>query len=146
MRLTAAWLGLACCGWLAAQTAEQLPKTAAALQRLAGAFRSGNPEPLRELASQRARVHVDLEGAGQIRGAYGAGQLVAVFARVFAECETRSFEFLPEAQSSSGPSAFARARWVRRARAEQRDLEQTLTFVLALEDGAWRLVEIRASR
>lgn len=145
MRLTAAWLGLLCCGWLAAQTGK-VPDTAPALQRLAGAFRSGDPEPLRDLASRRARVHVDMEGAGPIRGAYGAGQLAAVFARVFAACETRSFDFLPEAQSSSGPSSFARARWVRRVRGEQRDLEQTLTFVLALEDGAWRLVEIRASR
>ncbi len=145
MGLPGAWLGLACSACLAAGPAE-LPPTAALLARLAGAFRSGDPEPLRQLASPRGRVHVDIEAAGRIRGAYAAGQLAAVFARVFADCETRSFEFLPDTLRSSGPSAFARASWVRRVRGEPRDLEQTLTFVLALEDGGWRLVEIRASR
>ena len=141
----AAWLRLACCGWLASQGPEP-PTTATVLARLAGAFRSGQTEPLRELASVTGRVHVDLEGTLPVRGAYGPGQLAAVFARVFAGCETRSFQYLPDGGRASDTSAFARARWVKRARGEQRDVEQTLTFTFALEDGAWRLVEIRASR
>ena len=145
MGLPAAWVGWACCGWLASQSPEP-PTTATVLARLASAFRSGQTEPLRELASVAARVHVDLEGARPVRGAYGPGQLAAVFARVFADCETRSFQYFPDAQRTSGTSAFARASWVRRAKGEQRNVEQTLTFAFALEDGAWRLVEIRASR
>lgn len=117
----------------------------ACLDDVAGAVRRGDAALLRALATRGGRVRVDLRGVPDAQGSYAPGQLQVVLARVFEAFETRSFAFDDEAREGAAPLVFARGAWVRRPRDGGAEVRETLTFALRLEQGAWRMVEIRSS-
>ena len=117
----------------------------ARLDAIAGAVRRGDAGALRAAATRDGRVRVDLRGLPDAQGSYGPGQLQVVLGRVFEAFETRSFAFDDEARKGGPPTVFARGAWVRRPRAGGSETRDTLTFALRLEEGDWRIVEIRSS-
>lgn len=94
-------------------------------------------------ATRSGRVRIELSGLADARGSYGPGQLQVVLQRVFTAFETRAFAFEDDPRTGE-PTVFARGVWVRRAREGGDEARDTLTFALRLEEGEWRIVEIRS--
>jgi hypothetical protein len=70
-----------------------------------------------------------------------------IFAQIFEQYSTRELAFPKTDVTLSSPgTAFARGRWLRRARHGGPDSTDTLTFTLCEEGGDWRILEIRSSR
>lgn len=128
--------------WSAAGEAGALH---ARLDAIASAVRRGDAEALGAASTRGGRVRVDLRGLPDAQGSYGSGQLQVVLGRVFDAFETRSFDFDDEAGEGGPSTAFARGAWVRRPRGGGAEVRETLTFALRLEEGDWRMVEIRSS-
>jgi len=130
---------------LAWATSGEAAALRARLEAIEAALRRGDAEALRAAATRDGRVRVDLRGLPDAQGSYGSGQLQVVLGRVFEAFETRSFAFDDEAREGRPPTVFARGAWVRRPRDGGTEVRDTLTFALRLEQGDWRIVEIRSS-
>jgi hypothetical protein len=116
------------------------------LRRIESAFREGDAGSLRLSFSSGGRVRVELRDLAEGQGAYGAGQLQAIFNRIFEQVRTEDFAFGKEDVRVATPgTAFARGRWVRRAPARGPETVDMLTFTLREESGDWRILEIRSS-
>ena len=126
---------------------ELEPALASRLSAVEGAFRSGSASALRGCVSRTAKVRVDLRGLSEGAGSYGASQLQVIFERIFDAHPTRAFNVKrDEVTVSAQGTAFARARWTRRAGAAEDEVTDTLTLTLRREDGEWRVYELRSSR
>jgi hypothetical protein len=138
---------LGCAGSAPASAAPAVDAgLSARLRRVETAFRTGSASTLRS-GLTAGKVRVDLRELTDGAGTYGAGQLEVIFTRIFDDNRTREFTFRDEDVTVSGPgTAFARARWVRRARPGGAEATDTLTFTLREEGGDWRIHEIRSSR
>jgi hypothetical protein len=134
-------------GAAAAHAAPVDPTLATRLRRIETAFRGGDAASLRPIFTGNGKVRVDLKDVMDGPGSYGPSQLEVIFVRIFDENRTREFAFRDEEVTVSAPgTAFARGRWVRKARPGGSDATDTLTFTLRQESGDWRIHEIRSSR
>jgi hypothetical protein len=115
------------------------------LGAIEGAVRRGDAGALRAAATRDGRVRVDLHGLPGAQGSYGPGQLQVVLRRVFDAFETHAFAFDDERRERAPSMVFAGGTWVRRPRRGGDEVRDTLTFALRLEEGDWRIVEIRSS-
>jgi hypothetical protein len=130
-----------------AESQELEPALASRLSALESAFRSGSASALRVCVSRTAKIRVDLHGLNEGAGNYGASQLQVIFERIFDAHPTRAFTAKrDEVTVSAQGTAFARARWTRRGRAEGDEVTDTLTLTLRREDGEWLVYELRSSR
>jgi hypothetical protein len=131
---------------------ELPPELDSRLVRIETALRQGDASSLRLSFSKTGKVRVEIRDLSDGRPSYGAGQLHAIFDRIFETCQTRDFVFDRDDVKVSAPgTAFARARWLRncsrsRGPAGPGETVEPLTFTLQDEDGDWRIVEIRSSR
>ena len=124
-----------------------MPSTAAARTRAANTKINSRECSVAEQFGGNGKVRVDLKDVMEGPGSYGASQLEVIFVRIFDENRTREFAFRDEEVTVSAPgTAFARGRWVRKARPGGSDTTDTLTFTLRQESGDWRIHEIRSSR
>jgi hypothetical protein len=140
-----ALLAALCCAPGAAPAAADGASLAVRLHRIESAFREGDAPSLRR-SFTRGRVRLDLRDLTDGPGAYGPGQLQAMFGRIFEQGPTREFTFRDgEVTRASPDTAFARGRWVR-GRPGGADCVDNLTFTLHEESGDWRILEIRSSR
>lgn len=131
----------------AARAATLDPALSTRLRRIEGAFRGGDAASLRPIFTTSGKVRVDLKDVMEGPGSYGSSQLEVIFDRIFDENRTREFTFRDDDVTVSTPgTAFARGRWVRKARPGGTDATDTLTFTLRQESGDWRIHEIRSSR
>lgn len=133
---------------VALRAADATPEADALRARLAmleRAVRDGDAAALRAAATRAGRVRLDLGGLDDAQGSYAPGQLEAVLSRVFQAVETRSFRLEADRRHAADVTAFARGVWVRRPRDGGAEIRETLTFVLRVEEGDWRIVEIRSS-
>ncbi|PYQ47158.1 MAG: hypothetical protein DMF78_24470 [Acidobacteria bacterium] len=143
-RAAAALLVLCAAG---AQAASLDPALSTRLRRIETAFRGGDAASLRPIFTGNGKVRVDLKDVMDGPGSYGPSQLEVIFGRIFDENRTREFHFRDDEVTVSTPgTAFARGRWVRKARPGGTDATDTLTFTLRQESGDWRIHEIRSSR
>ncbi len=117
------------------------------LRSIETAFQQGDATALRLCFSTAGKVRVELKDLAGGQRWYAPSQLQVIFAQIFDQYATRelSFRKTDVALSSSG-TAFARGRWLRRARHGGPDSTDTLTFTLCEEGGDWRILEIRSSR
>jgi hypothetical protein len=116
------------------------------LERIETAFRQGSAGALRDSCASAGKVRLDLQDVVAEQGSYGAGQLQVIFDQIFDQYRTSAFAFTRDDVKVSPPgTAFARSRWVRRARGGSEAVD-TLTFTLRQEGGEWRVHEIRSSR
>lgn len=117
------------------------------LARIERAFEGGDAGALRGCLSERSKVRIDVPILTDGPAAYGSGQLQVIFDRMFESTRTREFAFARHDVSVwSAGTAYARGRWVHRARGERTERVEHLTFTLREEAGDWRIQEIRASR
>lgn len=123
------------------------PQLSSRLQTIEGAFRNGDAGALRPCFASTGKVRVDLRSLTDGPASYGPGQLQVVFEHIFDDHRTREFAFRKQDVTvpSSG-TAFAKGRWVRRARAGGPETVDTLTFTLREERQDWRIHEILTSR
>jgi len=123
------------------------PALWARLQRIEGAFRGGDAGALRPSFVATGKVRVDLKDLTEGPASYGPGQLQVIFEQIFDEHRTREFTFRKQDVTVSSPgTAFAKGRWVRRARTGGQETVDTLTFTLREENQDWRIHEILTSR
>jgi len=128
----------------AASGAEDLPGR---LRQVERAFRDGDATTLRLSIVTDGKVRVGLRDMTDGQGWYSPGQLQVLFARVFAEHVTREIAFGPEGVVEPTPgTAFARGRWVRRARGGGPEVVDTVVLTLREQGGDWRVIEIRTAR
>lgn len=119
----------------------------ARLRRIEAAFCQGDATSLRASFSGTTKVWLDLREVTDVQGSFGPGQLQVIFGQVFAAFGTAEFAFpLQQVTLPSKETAFARGRWVRLSRPGGARAVETLTFTLRVEDGDWRILEIRSSR
>jgi hypothetical protein len=117
------------------------------LQRIESAFRGGDAQALRASLPAEAKVRVDLRALTDGPRSYGPGQLEVVFQQIFQAHETVELRFSPEdVKVPAGGTAFARARWTRRAERGASDTVEWVTFTLREQAGDWRIHEILCSR
>jgi hypothetical protein len=117
------------------------------LQRVESAFRGGDAAALRSCFVSSGKVRVDLRDLTDGPASYGPGQLQVVFEQIFDANRTREFAFRKQDVTvPSARTAFAKGRWVRRARTGGQETVDTLTFTLREENQDWRIHEILTSR
>jgi hypothetical protein len=117
------------------------------LQRIESAFRGGDAGALRSCFVSSGKVRVDLRDLADGPSSYGPGQLQVVFEQIFDGTRTREFAFRKQDVTvPSAGTAFAKGRWVRRARTGGQETVDTLTFTLREENRDWRIHEILTSR
>jgi hypothetical protein len=122
------------------------PALSSRLRHIESAFREGDAGSLRLSFSSGGRVRVELRDLPEGQGAYGPGQLQAIFNRIFEQVRTEDFAFGKDDVRVAIPgTAFARGRWVRRAPTRGPETVDMLTFTLREESGDWRILEIRSS-
>jgi hypothetical protein len=139
----------AAAAFLACASAAQAgvePALATRLRSIESAFKKGSAGALRPGFTGDGKVRVDLKSVMDGPGSYGPGQLEVIFDRIFDENRTREFAFRDEDVTVSSGIAFARGKWVRKARPGGTEATDTLTFTLRQEGGDWRIHEIRSSR
>ena len=123
------------------------PHLSSRLQRIESAFRDGDAGVLRSCFASTGKVRVDLRDLTDGPASYGPGQLQVVFEQIFDGNRTREFAFRKQDVTvPSAGTAFAKARWVRRARTGAQETVDTLTFTLREENRDWRIHEILTSR
>jgi hypothetical protein len=123
------------------------PQLSSRLQRIETAFRGGDAGALRSCVASSGKVRVDLRDLTEGPASYGPGQLQVVFEQIFDDNRTREFEFRKQdVKVPSAGTAFAKGRWVRRARTGGHETVDTLTFTLREENRDWRIHEILTSR
>lgn len=123
------------------------PQLSSRLQRIESAFRGGDAGALRPCFASSGKVRVDLKDLTDGPASYGPGQLQVVFEQIFDGNRTREFAFRKQDVTVPSPgTAFAKGRWVRRARTGGPETVDTLTFTLREEDRDWRIHEILTSR
>jgi hypothetical protein len=123
------------------------PQLSSRLQRIESAFRGGDAGALRPCFASSGKVRVDLRDLTDGPASYGPGQLQVVFEQIFDGTRTREFAFRKQDVTVPSPgTAFAKGRWVRRARTGGQETVDTLTFTLREEDRDWRIHEILTSR
>jgi hypothetical protein len=119
----------------------------ARLERVEAAFKGGDAGGLRPSFAGNCKVRVDLKDLTEGPAWYGPGQLQVVFEHVFQDNDTREFAFRKQDVTVGPPgTAFAKGRWVRRARPGGPETVDTLTFTLREENHDWRIHEIVTSR
>jgi hypothetical protein len=129
------------------RAAELHPELSSRLQRIESAFRDGDAAALRPCFASTGKVRVDLRSLTDGPASYGPGQLQVVFEQIFDDQRTREFAFRKQDVTVPSPgTAFAKGRWVRRARAGGQETVDTLTFTLREEKQDWRIHEILTSR
>jgi hypothetical protein len=117
------------------------------LRSIEAAFRQGDATALRLSFSTAGKVRVELKDVPGGQRWYAPSQLQVIFAQIFDQYATRELAFpKTDVTLSSAGTAFARGRWLRRARHGGPDSTDTLTFTLCEEGGDWRILEIRSSR
>lgn len=117
------------------------------IRRVETAFRRGDATDLSRSFAGAGKVRVELRDLTEGPSWYASGQLQVLFARVFEDFSTRELAFATEDVSEPTPgTAFARGRWVRRARRGGPDLSETLVLTFRREKDEWRILEIRSSR
>jgi len=128
-------------------SAEQVePALWSRLQRIETAFREGDAQALRALLPAEAKVAVDLRGLTDGRRSYGPGQLEVVFRQIFETHGSGELTFRhADVKVPSAGTAFARARWSRRAPGGTLTVDH-VTFTLREQAGDWRIDEILCSR
>jgi hypothetical protein len=123
------------------------PQLSSRLQRIESAFRDGDAGALRPCFAASGKVRVDLRDLTDGPASYGPGQLQVVFEQIFEGTRTREFAFRKQDVTVTSPgTAFAKGRWVRRARTGGQETVDTLTFTLREENRDWRIHEILTSR
>ena len=123
------------------------PQLASRLQRIESAFRGGDAGALRSCFASSGKVRVDLRDLTEGPASYGPGQLQVIFEQIFEGNRTREFAFRKQDVTvPSAGTAFAKGRWVRRARTGGQETVDTLTFTLREENRDWRIHEIQTSR
>lgn len=131
---------------VAAPEGDPDPGLLSRLTRIENAFRQGNAGALRDSCASAGKVRLDLQNLVVEQGSYGTGQVQVIFDQIFDQFHTSAFAFAKDDVKVSPPgTAFARGRWVRRARGGSEAVD-TLTFTLRQESGEWRVHEIRSSR
>jgi hypothetical protein len=119
----------------------------ARIRRVEAAFRRGDATELRASFAAAGKVRVELRDLTEGQSWYASGQLQVLFARIFEDYSTRELAFAAEDVSEPTPgTAFARARWVRRARRGGPEITETLVLTFRREKDEWRILEIRSSR
>lgn len=119
----------------------------ARIRRVETSFRRGDATDLRTSFAAAGKVRVELRDLTEGPSWYASGQLQVLFARIFEDYSTRELAFASEDVSEPTPgTAFARGRWVRRARRGGPDLSETLVLTFRREKDEWRILEIRSSR
>ncbi len=117
------------------------------LRSIEAAFRQGDASALRLSFSTAGKVRVELKDVPGGERWYAPSQLQVIFAQIFEQYSTRELAFAKtDVTLSSSGTAFARGRWLRRARPGGPDSTDILTFTLCEEGGGWRILEIRSSR
>jgi hypothetical protein len=117
------------------------------LQHIESAFRGGDAGALRPSFASTGKVRVDLKDLTEGPVSYGPGQLQVIFGQIFEGHRTREFAFRKQDVTVPSPgTAFAKGRWVRRARTGGQETADTLTFTLREENRDWRIYEILTSR
>jgi len=123
------------------------PQLSSRLRSIESAFRGGDAGALRPCFASSGKVRVDLRGLTDGPASYGPGQLQVVFEQIFDGNRTREFAFRkPDVTVPSPGTAFAKGRWVRRAKTGGKESVDTLTFTLREENQDWRIHEILTSR
>ena len=142
------WLLVALAGAAPGLLAADLPRPLAdTLTAVETAFRDGDGRALRKSFSSVTRVRVDLGALTGGAASFSAGQFQVVMEGVFAGRRTESLAIAEDGVVLDGATAYAQARWHHSAVAGGTDRRRdTLTLVLRLEDGKWRVVELRAGR
>ena len=129
------------------QADDANPQLSSRLQRIESAFRGGDAGALRPCFASSGKVRVDLKDLTEGPASYGPGQLQVVFEQIFDGNRTREFAFRKQDVTVPSPgTAFAKGRWVRRARTGGQETVDTLTFTLREENRDWRIHEILTSR
>jgi hypothetical protein len=148
-RLAGGWVVVALLALTGEPRAGEPAREAALLARLSqieNAFRGGDARALRRAVPSGGKLRLDLKGAPVPQGSLGASQVEVVFRELFATARTASFAFDHDSVRFSPPeTAFARARWERRA-TDGAETTDTLTFTLRAEEDDWRIEEIRSTR
>jgi hypothetical protein len=146
------WLGLGIgvLALLLGAASDQAPASEAVWPRLRSiesAFERGDATALRNSFSTAGKVRVELKDVTGGQRWYAPSQLQVIFAQIFEQHATRELVFKDADVTLASPgTAFARGRWVRRARHGGPESTETLTFTLCEEGGDWRILEIRSSR
>jgi hypothetical protein len=123
------------------------PRLTSRLQHIESAFRGGDAGALRPSFASTGKVRVDLKDLTDGPASYGPGQLQVIFGQIFDGHRTREFAFRKQDVTVPSPgTAFAKGRWVRRARTGGQETADTLTFTLREENRDWRIYEILTSR
>jgi hypothetical protein len=131
---------------LASPAASIEPALLSRLSQIESAFRRGDARALRGAFPAAARTRLELRDLPSAQGSLGAGQVEVLFRQIFEARRTAEFAFARAAVRLSPPStAFARARWVRKA-TDGAESVDTLTFTLRAEGDDWRIEEIRSTR
>ncbi len=113
-------------------------------KNIESAFRSGSPNPFREICSPRDRIFLSLPGTGIPEGYVSRDQLHFHLERLFAVRKTLRFRFGPVSQSSAQRVQFATARWEYREEEKKEPGSMSLRFGFSRRGENWILSEIRA--
>jgi hypothetical protein len=126
----------------AATAAAQEP--ARIVERIGGAWHRGDASAITGLG---ARAGISLDVDGRPVGPLPARQAAAVLRRVFEERESVGVRTtMTRAVGGEPPSAFGELSWTARARGTTMPERARLFIALVLEDGGWRITEIRLLR
>jgi len=121
---------------------EQAVEAARAFGR---ALTDAEPSRLKPLLPQRGKVQMRLDRLGPERGAYSAGQVLALLGDFLDEGTVKTFELAERSEGDGKTYALVhgRARVIDR---EGREAEVALNLTFVPEDGRWVLREIRETQ
>jgi hypothetical protein len=135
-------LALAAVAFLPAPAAAQ--DLDQALARIAGAWHRGDAGTIAGLA---ARTGISLDVDGRPAGPLQARQAAAVIRRIFEDRESVSARANMTRVVGGAPErAFGEISWTTRARGTTIPERATIFVAFVLEDGRWRITEIRLLR
>lgn len=136
MRILALALALALVpGTLAAQNVERV------IDRLTGLWASGDATAISALSASDGVI---INSDGKPTGPLGLRQVAALLRRYFDDRETLSVRMMSaQIVGGSASRAFGEISWTMRARGTTIPEKTSVFVALTLEDGRWRITEIR---
>jgi hypothetical protein len=124
-------------------SAAQQARLAHTSSLIESAFLRGEADLLAPALSRRVKIFLAVPPLEVPDGYYGADQVIVLFRRAFAGRSTLRFAaHAPEPRARAGGQVLLTARWSARD-ASSVEMEHRLTFVLAPEDDALTVREIR---
>ncbi len=127
--------------WFAPASAQNVQNV---IDRIAGFWARGDAASVSALA---ARDGISLNLDGKTAGPLAARQATALLRRLFDERETINVRMMqPQMVGGQPPRAYGEISWMMRSRGTTIPDKTSVLISLVLEDGRWRVTEIRFVR